>query len=85
MTKERKSDILYDVKFRLMNDYFHASPFNPQMLKDRIVEYFNLLEGLQGAHWATVIRYIPELDREFQIEQMQDALNELQSIIISLE
>ena len=83
MTKAGKLQYLNPVLKILENEYY-ANPFTADQLKSYIVYQFQIREGVAGANWNTVIRYIPECNVPMDIRFVTDGIHTLNQIINSL-
>lgn len=80
MTAEHKLEYLNPVLDILDKEYY-TNPFTADQLKSYIVYQFQIREGLTGANWNTVIRYIPECDVPMDIRFVTDGIYVLNNII----
>ena len=83
MTNDHKLEYLNPVLNILQREYPHNS-FTADQLKSYIVYQFQIREGLTGANWNTVIRYIPECNISMDIRFVTDGIHTLNQIINSL-
>ena len=83
MTKAGKLQYLNPVLKILENEYY-ANPLTAEQFKSYIVYQFQIREGLTGANWNTVIRYIPECNISMDIRFVTDGIHTLNQIINSL-